>query len=146
MFKILGEECIYIDIAPVFAKQLLALSAFDEKASEFSKLFEETDVSYLLNGTTEESCFTLRVPDAYTPEQIQLMADVVIRSITRFGQCPVTVDDKEQKYRVIISNYHEPEIIGLNKTPGMSSIEVFKPIFNSWASEGRPNNHQNSVY
>ena len=139
MFKIFGTECLYIDIADTFSKQLLALSASDEKASEFADLFPKAEVQYLLNGETEESCFIIRVPDEYTPEQIQTMADVVMRTITAFNACPVTVDDVEQRYRINITNYHEPEIIGLRKTPGMSSMEVFKPIINSWAAPGRYN-------
>jgi len=146
MFKILGEECLYIDIAPTFAKQILALSAFDEKAGEFAELFGKTEVTYLLNGSTEESCFIMNVPDEFTPEQIQLMADVVIRSINRFGQAPVVVDRTEQKYRINISNTHEPELIGLRKTPGMTSVEIFKPIFNSWGGEGRQNTHFGAEY
>ena len=139
MFKIFGEDCLYIDIANVFSEKLLALSSFDEKASEFSNLFGKSDVQYLLNGATEESCFIITVPDEYTPEQIQTMADVIMRAIEKFGQAPVTVDGVEQKYRINISNTHEPELIGLKKTPGMSSWEVFKPIFGGWSEEGRPN-------
>ncbi len=139
MFKIFGTECLYIDIADTFSKKLLALSESDEKAKEFADLFSKADVTYLLNGTTEESCFIVRVPDEYTPEQIQLMADVVIRTITAYNAAPVVVDDTEQQYRINISNMHEPEIIGLRKTPGMSSFEVFKPIINGWAAPGRMN-------
>ena len=141
MFKVLGKDCLYIDIAGVFKEQILSLSSFDEKASEFSSLMTKTDVQYLLNGSTEESCFILTVPDEYTPEQIQLMADVVIRAIERFGQAPITVEGKEQRYRINISNQHEPELIGIHKTPGMSSLEIFKPIISGWSAEGRPNTH-----
>ncbi len=146
MFKILGEECLYIDIAPTFTKQLLAISAFDEQAGEFAELMKKTEVSYLLNGSTEESCFILTVPDEYTPEQIQTMADVVIRTINRYGQAPVVVDKAEQKYRINLSNTHEPELIGRRKTPGMTSVEIFKPIFGSWGGEGRQNSHFGTEY
>lgn len=74
----------------------------------------------MLNGTTEESCFLITVPDEYTPEEIQTMADVIIRSIERFGQPPVTVDSSEQDYRIIINNAREPEIIGIAKDGGVS--------------------------
>ena len=39
----------------------------------------------------------------------------------------------------IISNNKEPEIIGLRKTPGMTSVEVFKPIFRDWVAPGKSN-------
>lgn len=139
MFTIFGTDCLYIDIADTFTKKLLALSETDEKGKEFAELFSKSEVTYMLNGATEESCFIVRVPDEYTAEQIQLMADVVIRTITAFNAAPVTVDGVEQKYKINISNIHEPEIIGLRKTPGMSSFEVFKPIINSWAAPGRMN-------
>ena len=139
MFTIFGTDCLYIDIADTFKEKLLALSATDEQGKEFADLFAKSDVTYMLNGSTEESCFIVRVPDEYTPEQIQLMADVVIRSITAFNASPVTVDGVDQMYKINISNMHEPEIIGLRKTPGMSSFEVFKPIIDSWSAPGRMN-------
>jgi len=141
MFKILGKECLYIDIADTFDSQILALSAFDEKAEEFKGLYEKAENKYFLNGPTEESCFLITVPDEYTPEQIQTMADVIMRSIVRFGQAPVVVDKTEQKYRINIGNMHEPELIGLKKSANMSSMEIYKPIFASWAAEGRYNPH-----
>ena len=90
------------------------------------------DTRFLLNGTTEENCIYITVPDEYTPDDIQLMADVIIRAIERFGQPPITVDDREQNYRIIINNAEEPEIIGLGKKQGTSSVAVFGPIIENW--------------
>ena len=51
-----------------------------------------------------------------------------------------------QKYQVVITNWKEPEIIGLNKTPGMSSGEVFKPIIKGLDGPGRLNPKFESQY
>ncbi|AGI48288.1 hypothetical protein TALC_01306 [Thermoplasmatales archaeon BRNA1] len=141
MFNILGEEALYLDIAPVFEKNLLALVKDDEKGIKFKEIMKKTDLSFMLNAVTEESCFIFKVPDECEPDDIQLMADVIIASLTEFGRAPVTVDGAEQKYRIIVSNNHEPELLGIHKTPGMSSMEVFKPIIEGWTAPGRYNTH-----
>lgn len=139
MFSILGEEAMYLDIAETFRKRITALAGEGEKEDRFRKLMSAAEVQFRLNGQTEESDFMLTVPDSYTPEDIQLMADVILKALKDFGGPAVTVDKTEQQYRIIISNSHEPEIIGLRKTKGMSSMEVFKPIINGWAAPGRAN-------
>lgn len=137
MFRIFGKECLYIDIADTFNSQLLALSSFDDKASDFGRLMKNADTKFLLNGTTEESCFYITVPDSYSPEDIQLMADVIMRAIEKFGQAPVTVDGREQNYRIIINNAKEPEIIGIAKDKDASSFSVFAPIIQNWGKQNQ---------
>lgn len=139
MWTILGENSIYLDIPYVFKKKILALGTEDENGVKFKGLMEKSEVSFMINGETEENCFIIKVPDEYTPEDIQLMADQTIDAIIRNGVAPVVVNNVEQKYKIIISNNKEPEIIGLRKTPGMTSVEVFKPIFGSWSSPGKAN-------
>lgn len=139
MWKILGEDSIYLDIPYKFKNKILALTADDEKGARFKSLMEPVDVSFMINGETEESCFIMKVPDEYTPEDIQLMADQIMAAIISNDIAPVVVDKVEQKYKIVISNNKEPELIGLRKTPGMSSYEVFKPIFGSWVAPGKAN-------
>ncbi|MGI6009055.1 MAG: hypothetical protein ACOX8X_02885 [Methanomethylophilus sp.] len=146
MFKILGEETLYISIADTFSKRLLALTGEGEKEDRFRELFSKTEVRYQLNGQTEESDFLLRVPDDYKPEDIQLMADVILDTLKKFNAPAVVVDDTEQQYRIVISNSHEPEIIGLKKDKNMSSYEVFKPIFEGWDAPGRANPSMSRYY
>lgn len=145
MFKILGKDALYIDIPVVFKKRMLELAGDDEKEKLFKDVTEKSEVTYLLNGTTEEHTFFIRVPKDVTPEQIQTMADASLEILKRTVETVpcVEVDDIRQKYQVIITNWDEPEIIGLNKTPGMSSGEVFKPIFQSLSKPGRANQNQN---
>lgn len=145
MFKILGKDALYIDIPVVFKKRMLELAGDDEKESMFKEIVEKSEVTYLLNGTTEEHTFFIRVPKDVTPDQIQTLADASLEILKRTVETVpcVEVDDIRQKYQVIITNWDEPEIIGLNKTPGMSSGEVFKPIFQSLSKPGRANQNQN---
>lgn len=135
MFRIFGKECLYVDIADVFDSQILALSSFDDKASDFARLMDGTETKFLLNGSTEESCFCITVPDEYTPEDIQTMADVIMRAIERFGQAPVTVDGRTQDYRIIINNAREPEVIGMAKDKNTTSFPVFAPIIQNWGKQ-----------
>ncbi len=139
MWYILGEQSIYLDISHTFKKKVLSLATEDEDGAKFKQLFDKTDISFMINGETEENCFIIKVPDEYTPEDIQFLADQVIAAIVRNDVAPVMVNKVEQNYKIIISNNKEPEIIGLRKTPGMSSMEVFKPIFGSWTSPGKAN-------
>ncbi|MCL2317858.1 MAG: hypothetical protein FWC44_02215 [Methanomassiliicoccaceae archaeon] len=139
MWKILGMRTIYIDIPNTVKERLAELSADKEKGEKFRELMDRSEIMFLLNGETEENSFYIKVPDELTPEEIQLMADVVL-DIAKTVEFPfVSVGDIEQRYRIIISNNKEPELIGMNKTPGMSSVEVFKPIIKSWDGRGRSN-------
>ena len=146
MWNILGEDALYLDIPYKFQKNLLALVKDDEKGQKFKEFMKKTEVEFMLNGQTEESCFILRVPDDLKPEDIQLMADVVLDSLKAFDKPAIMADETEQKYKIVISNNREPEIIGLHKTPGMSSMEVFKPIIYGWDAPGRANPSMSRFY
>ncbi len=139
MWSILGENAIYLDIPYKFKDKIMSLATEDDDGTKFKKLLDDSDVRFMINGESEECCFMIQVPDEYTPEDIQFMADKIIDAIIRNDKAPVSVDGVEQNYKIIINNNKEPEIIGLRKTPGMSAAEVFKPILNGWASPGKEN-------
>lgn len=139
MWKILGVTSIYIDIPSTAKKRLIELAGEGEKENKFKELMERSEIMFLLNGETEENSFFITVPDDLTPEDIQIMADVVLE-IAKSIEFPfIAVKDIEQRYQVIITNNKEPELIGINKTPGMSSVEVFKPIIKSLDGRGKMN-------
>ncbi len=149
MFKILGQDALYIDIPHTFKTRIMELAGDDEKEAYFKEVTERSEVEFLLNGSTEECSFFIRVPEDIDPEHIQIMADAAIAIIGRFteNQTPmVEVDGVRQNYTVLITNWEEPEIIGLNKTPGMSSGEVFKPIIQSLDRPGRANSTQQNQF
>ena len=82
---------------------------FIKNTGAFKEFMKKTEVEFMLNGQTEESCFILRVPDDLKPEDIQLMADVVLDSLKAFDKPAIMVDETEQKYKIVISNNREPE-------------------------------------
>jgi hypothetical protein len=139
MWKILGEDAIYIDIPETWKRRMVAFAGSGEKEDLFKKIVSESKVEYMMNGETEEHTFFIRLSDDVTPEQIQSLADVAL-DVLKNSEFPcISVDNVIQRYQVIITNYHEPEIIGLNKTPGMSSGAVFLPIIQGLSSPGRMN-------
>ena len=147
MFRILGEDALYIDIAATFKRRLGELaSADDEKEKGFRELLDRSEILYLLNGTTEEHTFFIRVPDDITPDDIQVLADVALDILKKSEAPCIEIEDVRQRYQVIITNWHEPEIIGMNKTPGMSSGEVFKPIIQGLDGPGRLNSAFNDQF
>lgn len=146
MFKILGADALYIDIPQTFKRRLEELASEEEK--DFVAQLGRSEVTYMLNGTTEEHTFFIRVPEDVTPEQIQMMSDATLAILKRTVEntpC-VEVEGVRQKYQVIITNWEEPEIIGLNKTPGMSSGAVFKPIIKALDDPGRANSTQQNQF
>ena len=139
MWKILGKEAIYIDIPVCWKEGILALAADDEKSARFKDILKASEVEYMFNSQTEEHTFFIRLDDSITPEEIQSMADVILDILKNLEVPVIQVEETVQRYQVIITNYHEPEIIGLNKTPGMSSGQVFMPIIKSLDSPGQMN-------
>ena len=150
MWKILGEGAIYIDIPDVWKKRMLELAEELEddkdKAAKFKEIVTDAEVTYMLNGTTEEHTFFIKIPDEITPDEIQILADVALDVLKKIDVPCISIEDKIQRYQVIITNWHEPEIIGKNKTPGMSSGEVFKPIIQGLNGPGKLNSSFNDQY
>ncbi len=141
MWKILGEDAIYIDIPETWKRRMIALAGEGEKPEKFKKIVGESEVTYLLNGTTEEHTFFIHLSDDITPEDIQALADVTLDILKASEHPCIAVENQVQRYQVIITNYHEPEIIGKNKTPGMSSGAVFMPIIKGLDGPGRMNDN-----
>lgn len=141
MWKILGEETFYLEIGPTWKRRMIAFAGDDEKSQKFKEIVEASEVQYMLNGGTEEHIFFIRLADEVTPEEIQGLADVALDILKTVPFPCVEVEKTVQRYQVIITNYHEPEIIGLNKTEGMSSGAVFLPIIQGLDSPGRMNSN-----
>ena len=146
MWKILGKEAIYIDIPETWKSRMLELVPDDEKGKVFKEIVSASKVEYIFNSQTLEHTFFIRLDDKITPEEIQTLADVTLDTLKALEMPVVEIEDVRQNYQVIITNYHEPEIIGMNKTPGMSSGQVFMPIFKSLDSSGRMNTQNNNQY
>jgi len=139
MWKILGKDAIYIDIPETWKSRMLELAGDDEKSQKFKEIVSVSEVTYLMNGSTEEHTFFIRLDKAVTPEEIQVLADVALEILKASEHPCIAIEDQVQRYQVVITNWEEPEIIGLNKTPGMSSGQVFLPIIQGMDAPGRPN-------
>lgn len=139
MWKILGRDAIYLDIPVVWKQRMLELSGEGKKADKFRDIVGKSEVTYMLNGISEEHTFFIKVPDEITPEEIQILADVALDILKASEDPCIEVEGVRQRYQVVITNWKEPEIIGQNKTPGMSSGEVFKPIIQGLDAPGRAN-------
>lgn len=131
---------MYIDIPSVAKTRLSELAGDSEKEESFRSFLDRSEVMFLINGLTEECSFFITVPDDLAPDDIQLMADIILKVASAEHRF-VTVNGVEQRYKIIINNNREPELLGLNKTPGMSSAEVFKPIFRALDAPGRINSN-----
>lgn len=139
MWKILGKDTIYLDIGKTARDRFEELAGKDDKAKEFKDLLDRSEINFMINGATEYNTFFFKVPDEFTPEQIQLMADVTL-SIVRESTVPmIEVENVEQRFLIIFTNDKEPELLGIRKTPGMSSGAIFNPIIQSLDAPGKLN-------
>ena len=140
MWKVLGKEAMYIEIGPLWVERILELSEEYEGDERFKELMGKAEVKHLFNGSTETHNFMIEVPKDYTPDDIQMMADMILSIAKDNIEMPfITVDDAYQKCQVIITNDEEPELLGMNRTDGYGSGKIFLPILDSLARPGRPN-------
>ena len=140
MWKVLGKEAMYIEIAAVWTERIIELSKEYEGDEEFKKLMDGSEVKHLFNGSTETHNMMIEVPKEYTPDNIQMMADTILSIAKDNIEMPfITVDGQYQKCQVIITNEDEPELIGMNRTEGYGSGKIFLPILDSLTRPGRPN-------
>lgn len=140
MWKVLGKDVMYVEIGDVWAEEIVKLSAGRENEEKFKELMKKTEVKHLFDGSLETHNFMLDVPKDFTPEDIQIMADIILGIAKDNLEDPfVSLDGNYQKSQVIISNDEEPELIGMNRTEGFSSAKIFMPIMESLVKPGRPN-------
>ena len=140
MWKVLGKEAMYIEIASVWTERIIELSKEYEGDEEFRKLMEGSEVKHLFNGSTETHNMMIEVPKEYTPDDIQMMADMILSIAKDNIDNPfITVDNNYQKCQVIITTEDKPELLGLNRTEGYGSGKIFLPILDSLTRPGRPN-------
>lgn len=140
MWKVLGKDAMYVEMAEVWKEQIIAKSKEYEGDEKFIELMGRTEVVYLFDGSLETHNFLLEVPKDFTPDDIQVMADMILSIAKDNLEVPfVTVDGQYQKSQVIISNDDEPELIGQNRTEGYGSGKIFMPIMDSLARPGRAN-------
>ena len=131
MWKILGKDAMYIDIPYVFVERMGELAGEGDDADMFRSCLGESEIKFLINPETEECSFMIHIPEELTPEEIQNIAETALAVAQDYDAPLITAEDVEQRYKIIITNNKEPELIGLNKTEGFGSGQVFMPIFDS---------------
>ena len=140
MWKVLGKEAMYIEIASVWEERIIEMSKDYEGDERFKELMEGAEIKHMFNGSTEIHNIMIDVPKDYTPEDIQMMADMILSIAKDNMETPfITLEDNYQKCQVIINNEDEPELIGMNRTEGYGSGKIFLPILDSLTRPGRPN-------
>ncbi|MGI6471609.1 MAG: hypothetical protein ACOX1N_00835 [Candidatus Methanomethylophilaceae archaeon] len=139
MWKILGKDAMYLDIPYVFAERMGELAGEEENADRFRSCLEESEIKFMINPETEECSFMIYIPEELTPEEIQNLAETALAVAQAYDAPFVTAENVEQRYKIVLTNSKEPELIGLNKTEGFSSGQVFMPIFDSLSKPGRLN-------
>lgn len=93
----------------------------------------------MINPETEECSFMIYIPEELTPEEIQNLAEIALTVAQAYEAPFITAEDVEQRYKIVLTNNKEPELIGLNKTEGFGSGQVFLPIFDSLSKPGKFN-------
>lgn len=139
MWKILGKDAMYLEIPQVFAERMGELAGEGEHSDMFRACLEESEIRFIINPETEECSFMIYVSDEIAPEELQNLAEIALAVAQSYEAPLLMAEDVEQRYKIILTNYEEPELIGLNKTEGFSSGQVFVPIFNSLSKPGRMN-------
>ena len=140
MWKILGKESLYVEMADVFKNQVLELSKEIENGEKIIEIISNSEVTYLFNGTTETHAFTIRPEEKTSPEEIQLIADAILAIANSDpNRYFVSLNDEYQKCIVNVRTDVEPELIGMNRTEGFASGRIFQPIFESLSKPGRSN-------
>ncbi len=139
MWKVLGKEAIYLDIPHIFAKRMGELAGDGEDADRFRECLDMSDIKFMINPESEECSFMVYVPDDLAPEDIQNTAETALNVAQAYDGPLLATEDTEQRYKIIITNNKEPELLGLNKTEGFSSGQVFMPIIDSLSKKGRMN-------
>ena len=140
MWKVLEKEAMYIEIASVWTERIIELSKEYEGDERFCELMKDADVKHLFNGSTEIHNIVIEVPKGHTPDDIQMMADMILSIAKDNMEEPfISLEGNYQKCQVVINNDEEPELLGMNRTEGYGSGKIFLPILDSLTRPGRPN-------
>lgn len=143
MWKVLGKKAFYVELGNVWKEEMMAIASKMECGERFNAIFGPAKVTHLFNGSTMFHTFDVELPEDIPADDIQFLADAVLdianADLDRYF---VSLEDKYQPCQVVFSGIREPEILGLNKTEGYGSGNVFMPIVQSLSQPGRRNESQ----
>ena len=139
MWKILGVDALYVEFADVWKKRIVEVVAEGGDGERFAKLMDASEVTYLMNGATEIHTFMVEVPVDISADDLQFLADEILR-VAKTADFPfVSLNNAYEKCQVIFDANREPEILGKDKEEGFSAGAVFAPILEGWGGAGRKN-------
>ena len=139
MWKILGVDALYVEFADVWKRRIVEVVAEGGDGERFAKLMNDSEVTYMMNGSTEIHTFMVAVPVDISADDLQFLADEILR-VAKTAEFPfVSLNNMYEKCQVIFDAEREPELIGIDKTEGFSSGAVFAPILEGWGGAGKKN-------
>lgn len=100
----------------------------------FEELIEQGELTYIHNTQTDVHAFIIQFPESVGKEELDYLSSFVRELREGMGVPTISFQDTPQRCRIIFTSEKEPELLGLNKTEGMSSGALFQPIFDSWSS------------
>ena len=143
MWKIMGREALYVELADIWKEEIMAAAAGMEGGERFNELLADKEVTHLFNASTLFHTFSVELPEDTPAEDLQFMADVILEvanaDLERYF---VSLEDAYQPCQVVFSGFREPELIGKDKTDGYGSGNYFMPIIQSLSQPGRRNESQ----
>jgi len=139
MWQILGVNAMYVELADMWKYRMIEIAEDREDGKKFIELMKDVEVSHMLNGSTEIHTFYVELPESFSPEDIQFLADVIL-DVANTSEAPfISLEEEYQHCQVIFTNDKEPEIIGLDKAEGYSAGAAFMPVLTSWGKQPNQN-------
>jgi len=133
MWKVLGREAEIVKIGNIWKEEILARASECDDFETFVELMEQSELTYLHNTQTDIHAFILQFPESIGKEELDYFSSF-IRNLRDGMEVPtISFQDQPQRCRFVFTSEKEPELLGLNKTEGMSSGALFQPIFDSWS-------------
>lgn len=140
MWKVMGREALYVEIADIWKEEIMAAAAKVEGGERFNEILADKEVTHLFNASTLFHTFSVELPEDMPAEDIQFMADVLLKIANSDpDNYFISLRDEYQPCQVVFSGFREPELIGLNKTEGYGSGNYFMPIIQSLSQPGKRN-------
>jgi hypothetical protein len=135
----LGVNSLYLEFADVWKRRISEVVNEGDNGKRFDELMKDSRVMYIMNGETEEHTFMVELPETFSNDDIQFLADEIL-NVARTADFPfVSLNGNYERCQVIFDALKEPEIIGLDKKEGISAGAVFAPILEGWGGAGRRN-------
>jgi hypothetical protein len=139
MWKILGEDALYVEFADVWKRRVIEIASEGENGERFREIMEPREVLYLFNGTNGLHSFNVEFPEDTDPKDLQFLADEILKIAEDVDRPFISLAGGYQKCQVVFTSEKEPELIGANKTEGYGSGKIFMPILESLCKPGRAN-------